>query len=112
MPEFCILFYANYTILATQRGAMAKWPPLNTPLISSPPQSFFFIKYRRYGLLLVSFIKPVALQGGNTAFPSPHWSACQNAEQRKYNILTIFCIEIDLKNDFKLVLKHLFTRKS
>ena len=27
MPQFCILFYANYTILATQRGAMAQWPP-------------------------------------------------------------------------------------
>ena len=34
MPQFCILFYANYTILATQRGR--PWPnapPLNTPLI-------------------------------------------------------------------------------
>ena len=38
---------------------------------NSPPQSFFSIKYRRYGLLLVSFIEPVALLGGNTAFPSP-----------------------------------------
>ena len=32
MPQFCILFYVNYTILKTQRG----WPwhhaPLNTPL--------------------------------------------------------------------------------
>ena len=27
MPQFCELFYANYTILATQRGAMAQWPP-------------------------------------------------------------------------------------
>ena len=28
MPQFCILFYANYTILATERGeAMAQWPP-------------------------------------------------------------------------------------
>ena len=33
MPQFYMLFYANYTILATQReGAMAPWPPLNTPL--------------------------------------------------------------------------------
>ena len=24
MPQFCILFYANYTILATQRGG--PWP--------------------------------------------------------------------------------------
>ena len=27
MPQFCILFYANYTILATQRRAMAPCPP-------------------------------------------------------------------------------------
>ena len=34
MPQFCILFYANYSILVTQRGkGMAQWPaPLNTPL--------------------------------------------------------------------------------
>ena len=30
MPQFCILFYANYTILATQRGGPC--PSLNTPL--------------------------------------------------------------------------------
>ena len=29
MPQLCILFNANYTTLATQRGAMAPWPPLN-----------------------------------------------------------------------------------
>ena len=44
---------------------------LNYRYISSSPQSFFSIKYRRYGLLLVSFIEPVALLGGNTALPSP-----------------------------------------
>ena len=33
MPQYCILFYANYTILATQKVAMAQWPPLNTPLL-------------------------------------------------------------------------------
>ena len=38
--------------------------------ISPPPQSLFPIKYRQYGLLLVSF-EPVALLGGNTAFPWP-----------------------------------------
>ena len=32
MPQFCILFYANYTILATQRGH-GTMPPLNTPLL-------------------------------------------------------------------------------
>ena len=35
MPQFCILFFANYTILATQRGG--PWPnalpPQNTPLV-------------------------------------------------------------------------------
>ena len=36
MTQFCILFYANYTILATQRmGGMAPWPPLNMPLHTS-----------------------------------------------------------------------------
>ena len=39
--------------------------------ISPPPQSFFSIKYRRYGLLLVSFIELVALLGGLQPFPSP-----------------------------------------
>ena len=35
MPQFRILFYANYTILATQRGgAMAKSPP---PKYASAP---------------------------------------------------------------------------
>ena len=33
MPQFCILFYANYTILATQRGGHGQMPPLNTPLL-------------------------------------------------------------------------------
>ena len=27
MPQFCILFYANYTILVTQRGDHATMPP-------------------------------------------------------------------------------------
>ena len=29
-------FYAKYTILATQRGAMAQWSPQNTPLLQPP----------------------------------------------------------------------------
>ena len=32
MPQFCILLYANHSILATRGGAMAPCPPLNTPL--------------------------------------------------------------------------------
>ena len=34
MPQFGILFYANYSILSRQPkgGAMAQWPLLNTPL--------------------------------------------------------------------------------
>ena len=36
MPQFCILFYANYTILATQRGGgNGPMPPLNTPLFTT-----------------------------------------------------------------------------
>ena len=31
MPQFCMLFYAKYTILATQKGAVAQWPPLYAP---------------------------------------------------------------------------------
>ena len=35
MPQFCILFLANYTILATQRGGGhgPMLPPQNTPLV-------------------------------------------------------------------------------
>ena len=33
MPQFCILFYSNYTILATQRGG--PWP--NAPLPKYAP---------------------------------------------------------------------------
>ena len=32
MLQFCILFYANYTTLATQRGSHGPIAPLNTPL--------------------------------------------------------------------------------
>ena len=43
MPQFCILFYFNYIILATQRGgAMAPWPTLNVPVAEAhrkkPPE--------------------------------------------------------------------------
>ena len=31
MMHFCILFYANYTILANRRGAMAQCPPKYAP---------------------------------------------------------------------------------
>ena len=48
MPQFCILFYANYTLLATQRGghgpmAPPKYAPDCCPSssISCTPQSFF-----------------------------------------------------------------------
>ena len=39
--------------------------------ISPPPKLLFSIKYTRYGLLHVSFIEPLALLEGNTAFSSP-----------------------------------------
>ena len=32
MPQFCILFYVNYTVLTTQRGGCTM-PSLNTPLV-------------------------------------------------------------------------------
>ena len=32
MPQFCILFYANYTIMATQRGGHCTMAPLSTLL--------------------------------------------------------------------------------
>ena len=36
MPQFCILFYANYTILATQREGMAPCPhPKYAPVITN-----------------------------------------------------------------------------
>ena len=56
----------GYSVLVYYRALLLKYRT-----ISPPPQSLFSIKYRRYGLLLVSFIEPVALLGGNTAFPSP-----------------------------------------
>ena len=37
MPKFCILFFANYTILATQRRG-GPMPPLNTPLVKKTIQ--------------------------------------------------------------------------
>ena len=34
MPQFYVLFYANYTVLASQRGGHGTIdPPLNTPLL-------------------------------------------------------------------------------
>ena len=55
----------GYSVLVNHQAFQLKYRSI-TPL----PQSFFFIKYRRKGLLLVSFIEPVALLGGNTAFSS------------------------------------------
>ena len=50
MPQFYILFYANYTILATQGGAMDQWPP--TKYV--PDQRTFFSE-------LVTAIRPGVL---------------------------------------------------
>ena len=49
-PQFCLLFYANYTILATQRGG--RWPNarLNTPLTKTASYKFFYpIKIEKCG---------------------------------------------------------------
>ena len=36
MPQFCMLFYAKYTILVTQKGGHGPMPPpLNTPLLKT-----------------------------------------------------------------------------
>ena len=35
MRQLCILFYANYAILATQRGGHGPMAPLNTPMVSN-----------------------------------------------------------------------------
>ena len=42
MPQFCILFYANYTILATQRGSHGPMspPPKHAPASRTPPLEF------------------------------------------------------------------------
>ena len=55
----------GYSVLVNYQALQLKYRS-----ISPSPKSLFSIKYRRYGLL-VSFIEPVALLGGNTAFPSP-----------------------------------------
>ena len=65
----------GYSVLVHYQALQLKYRS-----ISPPPQSLLSIKYRRYGLLLVSFIEPVALLGGNKAFPSPPLAASQNAE--------------------------------
>ena len=65
----------GYSVLVNYQALLLKYRS-----ISPPPQSFFSIKYRRYGLLLVSFIEPIALLGGNTAFPSPPLASRPNAE--------------------------------
>ena len=65
----------GYSVLVNHQALRLKYRS-----ISPPPQSFFSIKYRQCGLLHVSFIEPVALLGGNTAFSTPHWPAGQNAE--------------------------------
>ena len=54
MPQFCILFYANYTFLAAQRGGghgpIA--PPLNTLLVSGLSE---MLVRRRLSILLETF---------------------------------------------------------
>ena len=70
----------GYSVLVNYQALRLKYRS-----ISPPPQSFFSIKYRRYGLLFVSFIEPVALLGGNTAlcFPSPPLASRSKCRIRK-----------------------------
>ena len=69
MPQFCILIYANYTILATQRGAIAQWPPLNTSLV---PVMAFWPSGRRKRLILPKwqYLRPVLKLFGKRVSPS------------------------------------------
>ena len=50
MPQFCVQFYANYTILATQRGAVAQWP-----LSKYAPGLDLFFFFRKPGNLANPF---------------------------------------------------------
>ena len=60
MPQFCILFYANYTILATQRGGgHGPMPPLNTPLIT--PQVAPVERRWVLGVKTVYFYDPLSM---------------------------------------------------
>ena len=75
MLHFCILFYANYTILANQRGGHGPMPPLNTPLSWAVKQRFdcayktLYTIYQRWSprgqilksLALASKVKSLAL---------------------------------------------------
>ena len=57
MPQFCILFYANYTILANQRGAMAQWPsPKYAPAYK--PIKYHFQERKNATLCVSSFYLP------------------------------------------------------
>ena len=47
MPQFCILFYANYTILATQRGDMEDHKS-DQQFLSNLNQITSFIEYSLY----------------------------------------------------------------
>ena len=72
MPQFYIMFYANFTILATQIGGHGTMPLLNTPLPrrSSPWPS------------------PRNLQVLENALIFDLWKMCQVHEARQ----TLFCL--------------------
>ena len=66
----------SFSVLVNYQALQLKYRSISPP----PLQSFFSIKYRRYGLLPVSFIEAVALLGGILPFARPHWPSGQNAE--------------------------------
>ena len=67
----------GYSILVNYQALQLKYRSI------SPLQSLFSIKYKRYGLLLVSFVEPVAMQGGNTVFPSPQLASRTKCRTKK-----------------------------
>ena len=88
MPQFCILFYANSTILATQRGGHGTMPPLNTPL----RKIFFHLVYLRsvsvFVFLLLS--QSCAL---SKFFSALLWSVAYNRLRLAAVFGELFCFE-------------------
>ena len=60
MPQFCIQFFANYTILSTQRGH-GSMPPLNKPLFAT--YSIIYLTRKRGFYVFLCFFCAVFIQG-------------------------------------------------
>ena len=59
MPQFCLLFYVNCTIQATQRGGgMAQCPPKYAPAPKYAPKSWMFLRTGSRGAPILLQICP------------------------------------------------------